>query len=84
MRPMTERIVTEIVGRIAEETSTEPTDLPPLQETVDVDALDSLVDTTDQIQLTYYNYRVTIYGSNDITIQEIDRDNPETENGGMS
>jgi hypothetical protein len=54
----------------------DPVDLPPLQETVDVDALERLVDSADNDALTvtfdYCGYEVTVDGDGDVSVEDPD------------
>lgn len=60
-----------IVSRVGELEETDPLDLPPLAETVDVDALERAIDSVDgpfRVQFTYCGYTVTFTGEDEVSI----------------
>ena len=65
-----------VVERIAALENVGPTELDPLYEAIDSDALDTLVgaagyrDSTLQIEFTYHGYTVTVTGEGVIHIDE--------------
>lgn len=57
----TERTTHEIVTRVAEQEGIQRTELPPLAESIDPDALETLVDSgVDYIEFEYCKHRVVI------------------------
>lgn len=67
-----ERISVAIVQEIAALEGADPTELPPLYDSVDTDALDALVRHSDAEDLTiefdYGDYRVSVEGTGEITV----------------
>lgn len=72
-----------IIEAVAEEAAVDPTELPPLYESVDVDAIDELFEPTPNangrvgvIRFPYYGYLVTVEfdadGTGTITIESTD------------
>lgn len=65
-----------VVERIATCEGVGPTELPPLYDTIDTEALDSLVgsaepsESTLQIEFTYNDYEVTVTGEGVVHIDE--------------
>jgi hypothetical protein len=66
-----------IVQEVAAQTGTDPMDLPPLADSIDTDALDSLFASTrsadrqsGQIEFQYYGHHITVSfdGSRSITV----------------
>lgn len=67
-----------IVLGIAERTGTEPTELPPLYEVIDPEALDALARDENPCQMAfeYADYAVTVAGYQHITIHECETTSP--------
>ncbi|MFU8869619.1 HalOD1 output domain-containing protein [Natronococcus sp.] len=67
-----------LIERLADETDRSPLELPPLNETVDVDALDRLLETDDPerswptVVFRYANYRVRITANGTIELSDPD------------
>lgn len=64
-------LASTIVSRVGELEQTDPLDLPPLAETIDVEALDQTLDSVDgpySIQFTYCGYTVTFTGEDDVSV----------------
>lgn len=60
-----------IVNRVAELEDTTPLELPPLHETVDPGALDTLLESEGvTVSFTYYGYHVTVTSGGTIAITE--------------
>lgn len=59
-----------IVYSVAEQTNTDPRELPPLYDTIDTDALNRLLTTLDdaQIQFEYAGQVVTVQGTGAIHV----------------
>lgn len=66
--PVSERVI----HAVADETGTDPLDLPPLYETIDPDALDALIDSLSDGELTfrYTGCAVTIESTGAIELDE--------------
>lgn len=68
-------LATDIVLAVAEVTGTDPTELRPLHDVIDADALDRLFHQessgaeTDRISFNYHCYRVTVYRDSEILLQ---------------
>lgn len=68
-------ISTDIVLAVAEVSGRDPTELRPLNDVINADALDSLFtperpgNETDQISFDYQGYRVTVYRDREILLQ---------------
>lgn len=64
-------IASTIVSRVGELEQRDPLELPPLAETIDVDALERAIDSVDgpfSIQFTYCGYTVTFTGEDEVSI----------------
>ena len=61
----------EILSRVAAARDVEPTELPPLQETVDVDALNALLDArfSGTCSFTYAGCDITLSGGDSIRVR---------------
>ncbi|MFW5934842.1 MAG: HalOD1 output domain-containing protein [Halolamina sp.] len=59
------------VQAVATTTKTDPTDLPPLYDAIDPDALVGIVDgmTRGEVVFTYADCRVTVTGEGSITVE---------------
>ncbi|WP_306058214.1 HalOD1 output domain-containing protein [Natronococcus wangiae] len=72
-----------IAERIAEREGATPVDLhPPLYESIDTDALESLLDSSDatiSVSFTYRGYTVRVDGSGSVRISEPRADGSRTE-----
>lgn len=68
----------QVILAVAETTGTDPLDLPPLYDTIDSDALDTLADdmTTGTISFTYVGYDITVHSDGTATIDEPRTDHP--------
>jgi len=68
-------ISTDIILAVAEVSGSDPTELRPLNDVINVDALDSLFtpgrpgNESDQISFDYQGYRVTVYRDREILLQ---------------
>jgi len=66
-----------IVEEVATRESVGATELPPLYESVDSEAIDALVDATeprsavDRIRFTYHGYEVTVTGDGVVHLEEV-------------
>lgn len=69
-----EDVIYDVVNAVATRERVDPTDLPPLGETVDPDALSRLVDTrSDQsitVEFTYRGYDVTVRDGGRVAVRE--------------
>lgn len=69
----TESCSRSLLRRVAEEEGVDEIDLPPLQGTVDVDALETLVSAADYDSLTvtfrYCGYQVSVRSDGDVTVE---------------
>lgn len=69
---------TDIVLAVADVSGSDPTDLRPLNDVVNVDALDNLFASeqsgveTDRVSFDYQGYRVTVYRDGEILVQSRD------------
>jgi len=65
-----ENAANEILTRVAAVRGVEPTALPPLQETIDVDALTTLVDEqfSGTCSFTYAGCDITISGDDSVSV----------------
>lgn len=66
-----------VIERVAAAEGVDPADLPPLNHTVDVDAINRLVATHDdaadgRIEFTYVGRRVTVRFDGDVSIEATD------------
>lgn len=72
-----EQVSTALVQEIAAAEGVDPTELPPLYDAIDTDALDALVQQSGAADVTvefdYGNYRIHIGGTREITITPSDR-----------
>lgn len=66
-----------VVETVASREDVDPTELTPLYESIDSEALDSLVEAEErddgirQIAFTYHGYRVTITGDGVVDVDEM-------------
>jgi hypothetical protein len=62
----------QVVLKIAEQKGVEPTELPPLYDTVDPEPLNELLtaDAVDRLTFEYVGYKVTFTSPDHITISE--------------
>lgn len=69
---------TALVEAFCDATDARPTDLPPLYETIDPDAIDATLDSlagdshAGSVEFTYAGYRVTLTADGEGTIRERD------------
>lgn len=76
----TDELAITIVKRVAEREGADPIDLDPLYESVDMDALESLVDSssTDKMQVsvsfTYYDYTVCVDAESGVHVSKSSAD----------
>ncbi|ELY56012.1 hypothetical protein C491_13712 [Natronococcus amylolyticus DSM 10524] len=66
-------LTTDVVYEVAKVSNTDPIDLPPLYNAIDIDALNALVadsceSTLKSITFQYDGYTVTVTGNGDITV----------------
>jgi hypothetical protein len=63
----------QVVLKIAEQKGVEPTELPPLYDTIDPEALDALLtaDAVGHLTFEYLGYEVTVTAPDHITISEV-------------
>lgn len=65
-----------VIYRVAEQQDVDPVELPPLYESIDPDALDSLVqssaasDSQLEVEFTYAGHDVTVTGSGTVLLEE--------------
>lgn len=68
-------MVTRIIIEISERENVEFTDLPPLREAIDPDALQSLIESPQDdgitINFTYYGYDITVSGNGSIEVDDV-------------
>lgn len=67
-------ISNRILFKIAEREGVDPTDLPILAETIDPDALESLIKSLSDngsVNFRYYGYDVQVTGDGDIDLTEL-------------
>jgi hypothetical protein len=64
----------QIVLKIAEQKGVEPTELPPLYDTIDAEALDALLtaDSVGHLTFEYLDYEVTVTMPDHITVSEVE------------
>lgn len=62
----------DIVQKIARFEGTDETDLPPLGESINLDAVEELIEspTDAELSFSYYNYRITVDDSREISISK--------------
>lgn len=63
-------IVFEILRSVANREGCEITDLPPLEDTIDVDALKSIVGDVVRIEFEYLDYRIEVVDT-EVTVREL-------------
>lgn len=63
---------TDVVQTVAESTNNDPVDLPPLYETIDPDALDSILEETVDgwVSFTYAGVEVTATSEGGVAVNE--------------
>lgn len=68
--PGRSEMATEIVMTVSEQLDVDPLDLPPIQETIDGDALDTMFsgDNRAMIEFSYVDHRIRVEGRSDPTI----------------
>lgn len=68
-----ESVLFEIVRKVAEEEGVEPTELPPLQSTIAVDALEALFATPEhesvRVEFTYNEFLITVDRENQVRVE---------------
>lgn len=59
-----------VVRVVADENNVDPLDLPPLQHTIDADALDATVDCLDDgtVEFDYADHSVTVHADGRVTV----------------
>jgi hypothetical protein len=64
----------QVVLEIAEQEGIEPTELPPLYDTIDPEALNALLttDTVSDLTFEYLDYEVTVTAPDHITVSEVE------------
>jgi Halobacterial output domain 1 len=70
-----ESITQDIVREVATRTDVQPTELPPLYDFIDPDALDTVVRSTDsdlELSFRFAGYRVTVEGDESIRVRQDD------------
>lgn len=67
-----ETATVQVIQTVAETTSTDPLELPPLYDTIDPDALDSLVEdmTTGTISFNYTGLDITVHSDGTVIIND--------------
>lgn len=73
--PMTRRghtVSERVIQRVVSETDTDPVELPPLFNTVDPDALNAIIETLSEgeISFDYVGYTVTVDADGNVRIRE--------------
>lgn len=68
----------QVIRTVAETTGTDPLELPPLYNTIDPDALDTLVEgmTTGSISFTYTGCNITVQSDGTVSIDVPSADTP--------
>lgn len=75
-------LATDVVLAVAELSESDPTELPPLSDVIDADALDRLFgpghsgDGSDRVSFNYHGYRVTVCRDGEIMLQRRDGTDP--------
>jgi hypothetical protein len=75
-------LATDVVLAVAEISESDPTELPPLSDVIDADALDRLFgpdhsgDGSDRVSFNYHGYRVTVCRDGEIMLQRRDGTDP--------
>ncbi|WP_423744333.1 HalOD1 output domain-containing protein (plasmid) [Haladaptatus sp. SPP-AMP-3] len=69
-----ESISQDVVFEVAEQANVQPNELPPLYDSIDPDALDTVVASNDDLELSFSfaGYRVTIDGEDSVLVREDD------------
>lgn len=69
-----DNISIEIVERVADREGVDPTDLEPLYDVVDPEALETLVDGacdgTIEVEFSYYGYEIVVDGNGTVSIDD--------------
>ena len=73
--------VIEVVREVADREGVQPTDLPPLYESIDPDAIDSMISSVPpgaggSIEFTYVGYEISVCADGEITVGTEKRDVP--------
>lgn len=70
-----EPVSLQTIRKIAAEEGVEPTELPPLHDTIETDALDALFASAEhasgRVEFTYSGYNVSIDGENHIHVEPV-------------
>lgn len=63
----------QTIRKVADEESIELTDLPPLQDAIETDALDALFASVEheiiRVEFTYCGYTITVDGKNQVGVE---------------
>lgn len=70
---MTNNVIGEVLGMIALHEGCDETDLPALHNSVDVDALEALIASSDEVDVrfVYAGYRIRVTGDGEVDVSPI-------------
>ena len=79
-RTGTEAVI-EVVREVADREGVQPTDLPPLYESINPDAIEAMISSVTpgaggSIEFTYVGYDIFVYADGEITVGTENRDVP--------
>ena len=70
---MTERVANKLLRKVASYEECDVTDLPALQDAIDMDALAALVESSDEVEVrfSYTGYEVNVSGDGSVDVVKL-------------